>query len=148
MPIMTRRKALLVSASAAVIPSLAAAPAAGRLKQSLARWCYAKIPLDDLCRQAAEMGCSGIDLIDPPDWPVARKYGLTPAMVQGDAKIPTGWNHKENHDALEKQLRGLIAQAAEAKVPNVITFSGNRRGMSGAEGKANSIEGQQRIKQV
>ena len=151
MPVMTRRKALLVSASAAAIPGLTAtpaAPAAGRLKQSAARWCYSKIPLDDLCRQAAEMGLSGIDLVDPPDWPTLRKYGLTPAMVQGEAKIPTGWNHKENHDALEKQLRVLIAQAAEAKVPNVITFSGNRRGMSDDEGKANCIEGLRRIKKV
>ena len=69
-------------------------------------------------------------------------------MVQGEAKIPTGWNHKENHDAIEKQLRVLIAQAAEAKVPNVITFSGNRRGMSDDEGKANCIEGLRRIKKV
>jgi hydroxypyruvate isomerase len=147
-PIMTRRKALLVSATAAAIPNLPAAPPAGRLKQSLARWCYAKIPLDDLCRQAAEMGLSGIDLVDSPDWPTVRKYGLTPAMVQGDAKIPVGWNHKENHDALEKQLRILIGLAADAKVPNVITFSGNRKGMSDDEGKANCIEGLRRIKKV
>jgi hydroxypyruvate isomerase len=144
---MTRRKALLVAAAASALPAMAAPPA-GRLKQSVARWCFSKIPLDDLCRQAAEMGCSGIDLIDAPDWPTARKYGLVPAMVQGEAKIPTGWNHKENHDALEKQLRGLIALAAEAEVPNVITFSGNRRGMSDDEGKANCIEGLRRIKKV
>ena len=145
---MTRRKALLVSASAAAIPNLAAAPPAGRLKQSVARWCYAKTPLDDLCRQAADMGLSGIDLVDSPDWPTVRKYGLTPAMVQGDGKIPFGWNHKENHDTLEKQLRILIGLAADAKVPNVITFSGNRKGMSDDEGKANCIEGLRRIKKV
>ncbi len=91
------------------------------------------------------MGCTGIDLIDAPDWPTAKKYGLTPAMTQGEGKIPVGWNHKENHDALEKQLRTLIAQAADAKLPNVITFSGNRRGMSDDEGKANCIEGLRRV---
>ena len=67
-------------------------------------------------------------------------------MVQGEGKIPFGWNHKENHDTLEKQLRGLIAQAAEAKLPNVITFCGNRKGMSDDEGKANCIEGLRRMK--
>jgi len=150
---MTRRKALLVSAAA--LPSLAPAspnqtPAkpAGRLKQSAARWCYSKIPLDDLCRQAAEIGLSGLDLVDAPDWPTLRKYNLTPAMVQGEGKIPFGWNHKENHETLEKQLRGLIALAAQAKVPNVITFSGNRQGMSDGEGRDNCIEGLRRIKKV
>jgi hydroxypyruvate isomerase len=142
---MTRRSAIALSAAAAALPKLPAAPPAGRLKQSFARWCYAKIPLDDLCRQAAEMGCTGIDLIDAPDWPLAKKYGLTPAMTQGDAKIPVGWNHKENHEALEKQLRVLIAQAADAKLPNVITFSGNRKGMSDDEGKANCIDGLRRV---
>ena len=142
---MTRRSAIALSAAAAAASQLPAAPSAGRLKQSFARWCYAKIPLDDLCRQAAEIGCTGIDLIDAPDWPTARKYGLTPAMTQGEAKIPVGWNYKENHDMLEKQLRVLIAQAAEAKLPNVITFSGNRRGMSDEEGKANCIAGLRRV---
>jgi hydroxypyruvate isomerase len=142
---MTRRSAIALSAAAAVLPNLPAAPSAGRLKQSFARWCYAKIPLDDLCRQAADMGCTGIDLIDAPDWPLAKKYGLTPAMTQGEGKIPFGWNHKENHEVLEKQLRVLIAQAADAKLPNVITFSGNRKGMSDDEGKANCIEGLRRV---
>jgi hydroxypyruvate isomerase len=142
---MTRRSAIALSAAAAAMPALPAAPSAGRLKQSFARWCYAKIPLDDLCRQAAEMGCTGIDLIDAPDWPLAKKYGLTPAMTQGEGKIPVGWNHKENHEVLEKQLRILIAQAADAKLPNVITFSGNRKGMSDDEGKVNCIEGLRRV---
>ncbi len=125
--------------------TLSGVPAAGRLKQSFARWCYAKIPFDDLCRQAAEMGCSGIDLVDYDDWALARKYGLTPTITQGEQKIPTGWNHKENHAALDKLLRVLIAQAADGKVPNVITFSGNRAGLSDDEGKANCIEGLRRI---
>ena len=142
---MTRRSAIALSVAAAAASEISAAPSAGRLKQSFARWCYAKIPLDDLCRQAAEMGCTGIDLIDAPDWPTAKKYGLTPAMTQGEGKIPFGWNRKENHEILEKQLRTLIAQAAQAKLPNVITFSGNRRGLSDDEGKANCIEGLRRV---
>jgi hydroxypyruvate isomerase len=123
-------------------------PAAGRLKQSACRWCYAKIELDDLCRQAADIGLSGIDLVNPPDWPTIRKYGLTPTVYQGAGTIPVGWNHKENHDALEKLLRQLIADAAAAKIPNVITFSGNRKGMNDEEGKANCIEGLRRIGKV
>src|SRR5262249_7184831 len=58
---------------------------AGRLKQSAARWCYSKIPIDDLCRQAAAIGLVALDLIDEKDWPVLKKYGLVAAMVSGAA---------------------------------------------------------------
>jgi len=118
----------------------------GRLKQSAARWCYAKIPIDDLCRQAAEIGLVALDLINEQDWPVLKKYNLVPAMVSGAASIPVGWNRPENHDRLEKDMQANIAKAAAAKLPNVITFSGNRRGMSDEEGKANCIAGLNRVK--
>jgi hydroxypyruvate isomerase len=145
---MTRRDALKASAAAALVPaSLQAAPgSAGRLKQSLARWCYAKIPIDDLCRAAAGLGITGMDLVAPEDWPVLRKYGITPAMVQGAGTIKDGWNNKANHENLEEQARTSIARAADAKVPNVITFFGTRRGMSDAEGIDNCITGLNRVK--
>jgi hydroxypyruvate isomerase len=145
---MTRRNAFQTVAAAIVaVPAASAAPgSAGRLKQSVCRWCYAKIPLDDLCRQAAEMGLSGVDLVEPDEWPTVRKYGLVPTVTQGKATIPDGWNRKESHARLEAEMRGRIARAAEAKVPNVITFSGNRNGMSDEEGKANCILGLNRVK--
>ena len=138
---MTRRNALMMSSSLALAPlakSLSAAPA-GRLKQSAARWCYAKISMDDLCRQGAELGLSGIDLVNEADWATCKKYGLVPAMVTGSATIPIGWNRKENHDKLEKDMRDNIAKAAAAKLPNVITFSGNRRGMDDRLGADNCV---------
>ena len=126
----------------------ASAAPAGRLKQSAARWCYSRIPLDDLCRQGAEMGLSGIDLVEPEEWPTLRKYGLVPAMTQGKATIPNGFNRKENHDHLAKELEDRIKLAAEAKVPNVIAFSGNRRGLADDEGRENCIIGLRRVKKI
>jgi hydroxypyruvate isomerase len=123
----------------------AAAPAGGRLKQSAARWCYNKVPLDDLCRQAAEIGLSGIDLVEPSDWPTIRKYGLVPTVTQGKGRIPDGWNRKESHDRLVSEIQERILGAAEAKVPNVITFSGNRAGMADNLGKENCIIGLRRV---
>ncbi|HEV2447279.1 MAG TPA: TIM barrel protein [Candidatus Sulfopaludibacter sp.] len=143
---MTRRSAVQMMAAGAALSQAGKAAPAGRLKQSFARWCYSKIALDDLCRQAAETGCTGIDLIEPEDWPVARKYGLTPTITQGKSSIPDGWNRKESHDRLEQEIRARIVRAAEAKVPNVITFSGNRNGMGDEEGKANCIAGLNRVK--
>jgi hydroxypyruvate isomerase len=146
---MTRRKVFQAIAAAAAVPLAPAAPgSAGRLKQSVCRWCYSKTSLDDLCRNAAEMGLSGIDLVDADDWPTVRKYGLVPTVTQGKASIPDGWNRKESHDRLEEEIRGRIVRAAEAKVPNVITFSGNRKGMSDDEGKANCIAGLSRVKKI
>jgi hydroxypyruvate isomerase len=149
---MTRRAALKATTGAALLPqavrSEVPAVPRGRLKQSLARWCYSKIPLDDLCRQAAEIGCAAIDLINQEDWPTARKYGLMPAMVPGAGTIPVAWNRRENHDRLEKEMRENLALAAKAGLPNVITFSGNRRGLSDEEGKANCIAGLRRVKQA
>jgi hydroxypyruvate isomerase len=144
---MTRRSALqMIPAGLASAQAARTEPApAGRLKQSLCRWCYGKIPLDDLCRQAAAMGVSGVDLVEPADWPTVRKYGLVPTITQGEAKIPDGWNRKESHGRLEQELRGRIVRAAEAKVPNAITFSGNRQGVSDDEGKENCIAGLKRV---
>jgi len=144
---MTRRTALqTIPAALASAQAVRGTPAsAGRLKQSLCRWCYAKIPLDDLCRQAAEMGVSGIDLVEAAEWPTIRKYGLVPTVTQGEAKISDGWNRKESHERLEAEIRSRISRAADAKVPNAITFSGNRQGMSDEQGKENCIIGLKRI---
>jgi hydroxypyruvate isomerase len=146
---MTRRDALKATAAAtALIPAgaLAGTSSAGRLKQSLARWCYAKIAIDDLCRAAADMGITGMDLAAPDDWPVLRKYGITPCMVQGVGTFNDAWNNKALHDKLEEQARTSILRAAEAKVPNVITLFGARRGMGDEEGIDNCITGLNRVK--
>ena len=119
------------------------------LKQSVARWCYSKIPIEDLAREGARMGLKGMDLIGPDAWPVARKYGLVPAMVQpAGVNIPDGWNRKENHDRLEAIYRETIPNIAAAGGPNVIALSGNRRGMSDEEGMANTVSGLRRITRV
>ena len=120
----------------------------GRLKQSAARWCYSKISIEDLSRQAAEIGLAALDLVDEKDWPTLKKYGLVSSMVYSAGTIPIGWNRKENHDRLEKEMQAGIGKAAAAKLPNVITFSGNRRGMSDEEGKANCVEGLNRVKKA
>jgi len=147
---MTRRsvfQAVTAGLAAASAGAASAAPA-GRLKQSVARWCFGKTSLEDLCRACADIGLVGLDLVNPPDWPTLRKFGLTPAMVSGAGSIAQGWNRKENHDRLEKEMLANLARAAEAKVPNVITFSGNRAGLSDEEGKANCILGLRRVKKA
>jgi hydroxypyruvate isomerase len=69
-------------------------------------------------------------------------------MTPGAGTIPNAWNRKENHDALEREMRENIERAAAAKVPNVITFSGNRRGMPDDEAKDNVVAGLNRVKKI
>ena len=35
----------------------------GRLKQSVSRWCYQRIPMPDFCKAVAAMGLTAIDLL-------------------------------------------------------------------------------------
>ena len=57
-------------------------------------------------------------------------------------------NRVENHAKIEEEFRKYIPLAAKAGVPNVITFSGNRIGMSDAEGAKNTIIGLNRVKKI
>jgi len=149
---MTRRTAIALAATGALMPSVKGFEPgkAGRIKQSACLWCYEgkHITLDELARKGAEFGLSGIDLVDHDQWETVRKYGLVPAMTPGAGTIPHGWNRVEYHDELEKEMRGNIERAAAAKVPNVITFSGNRKGLADEQGKENCILGLKRVKKM
>jgi hydroxypyruvate isomerase len=151
MPDISRRTALATIAAALAstrVRSLGATTPpvrAGRLKQSVSRWCYGRIPLDDLCAAAKSIGYSGIDLLSEPDWDVPRKHGLVCSMANGFGSIPVGFNHPANHDKLVADAEAMIPKAAAAGIPNIVVFSGNRAGMSDGEGIANCIAGLKRI---
>jgi hydroxypyruvate isomerase len=52
------------------------------------------------------MGLRGIDLLQPNEWSVPRKYGIICSMGYADAgDIPSALNRKENHDKIEAALR-------------------------------------------
>src|SRR4029077_5042679 len=146
---MTRRTAVgTLGVSALAASAQVTAPLKGRLKQSVSRWCYEKYSLDDLCKAAVRIGLKGIDLIDSKDWPAVQKYGLVPSMTPGAGTIPDALNRKENHARLESEFRKNIEKAAKAGVPNVITFSGNRRGLPDNEGIENCVIGLNRVKKI
>jgi hydroxypyruvate isomerase len=149
----TRRELLIGLAGVAALPLTGQAADRvvknGRLKQSVSRWCYNAIPMPDFCRAVADMGLTAIDLLEEPDWAVAKQFGLTCSMgYAGGGSIPDGLNVKANHDAIVRNFTQTIPRAAAAKVSNVITFFGNRRGMSDAEATGNCIEGLNRVKKV
>jgi hydroxypyruvate isomerase len=159
---MSRRTAIgLLAAAAGVVAGAQRAGAApltsaansanspGRLKQSFCRWPYARTPLAEVCRRGKEIGFSGIDLLYPDEWPVAREAGLTVSMgyaTHREKFIATGFNDPANHAMLLAELETAIPLAAEAHVPSVIAMFGNRvAGIDDSTAIANCITGLSRI---
>jgi len=88
---------------------------------------------------ARELGLQSVELLEPDEWAIARRHGLTCAM--GYATVPDprsrltrGFNRVENHAWLIQAYERTLPLAAAAGVPNLICFSGNRDGLSDEEG--------------
>ena len=121
----------------------------GRIRQSVCQWCYRQMSIDQLAQSAASIGLKGVDLLQPDDYEVPRRYGLVCTMgYAGGGEINKALNRTENHAAIEQAFRTNIPRAAKAGVPNVITFSGNRAGLSDDEGARNTIAGLNRLKKI
>jgi len=118
---------------------------AARLKQSVSRWCYGRIPLDDLCEAAKGIGYQSVELLSEKEWEVPKKHGMACAMANGFGTIPVGFNRPDNHDKLVADAERMIPLVAAAGVPNIVVFSGNRAGLSDGEGIANCIAGLKRV---
>jgi len=149
---LTRRQALATLGAAAAATTLsphtgeARLPrSASRLKQSVSRWCYGRIPLDDLCEAAKAIGYRSVELLSEKEWTVPKKHGLECAMANGFGTIPVGFNRPDNHDKLVADAERMIPLVAAAGVPNIVVFSGNRAGLSDGEGIANCIAGLKRV---
>jgi hydroxypyruvate isomerase len=120
-------------------------PLKGRLKQSVCRWCYPKFSLDQLCAAAKAIGLQGIDLLNENEWPTLKKYGLTCAMATGPSGITEGWNRPQDHDKLVKESERMLPLVKAVGAPNMIVFSGNRRGLPDSDGLVNCAQGLKRI---
>jgi hydroxypyruvate isomerase len=123
----------------------------GRLKQSVSWWPYQRqFKLPEFCKAISEMGLPAIDLLEEKDWETARNSGLVCSMgyPSEGAKIPDGLNNKANHDGIVRGLEKTIPAAEKARVPNLIAFFGNRRGIGEAEALENCVIGLNRIKKA
>jgi len=127
----------------------ASTPRKGRIHQSVCQWCYEHVPLEQLAEFSAKIGLKGVDLLKPEEYEIPRRYGLICTMgYAGGGEITNALNRVENHKGIEEAFRVNIPKAAKAGVPNVITFSGNRAGMSDEDGARNTILGLNRVKKI
>jgi hydroxypyruvate isomerase len=146
------RRAALKAAGAGLAAALAAphvaggdAPKAkGRVKQSVCRWCYGRIPLAELAEGVKRIGYRSVELLTPEEFKVVKPLGLTCAIL-GGADIANGLNRRENHGWIEKHLREYVEFAAAEGIPNVICMAGNRKGMGDDEGMGNCAAGLKRV---
>jgi hydroxypyruvate isomerase len=136
----TRRQAVKTAAAFGILSNATkvglqaeSAAAKGRLKQSVCKWCYRDMTLEELAEQSAKMGIVAIDLLEETQWPVLEKYGLKCSMGSGICTISDGLNVKANHKQIEQNFRRLLPAAKKHGVPNLICFSGDRRDISDEE---------------
>ena len=156
----SRRDALKTAGTLAVGSALAAGPRVearesavknGRLKQSVCRWCYQRIPLEEFFKGVNDIGLTAVDLLQPEEWDVAAKYGLrcsTGYPGQGGGTIPDGLNNPALHEQIVATFTTAIPKAKAMNVPNLITFFGNRRGMPDEQAIDNSVAVLNRIKPI
>jgi len=127
----------------------------GQINHSACKWCYPKVPFDDLCKAGKEMGLTSIDLVDPADFPTLQKHGLTSAMISFPSikgpndvmvgKIENAFNNPAYHDLLVQIYEPHIKAAADFGAKHVICFSGNRNGMDEETGVKNCATGLKRL---
>jgi hydroxypyruvate isomerase len=116
----------------------------GRLRQSVCKWCFPKMSVEELAVAAKRIGLVGIDLLSPGDFETLKKHDLICTMTNSHG-IAEGLNRKENHEKCLKSISDAIDATSAAGFPNVICFSGNRGGMSDEEGLQNCAEALKQI---
>ncbi len=151
----------LVGSASTLAPVLAAEDEArpklkGHIHHSVSAWCYgslfnpgknkpAKMTFEEFCKECARLGLESVELLGAKEWPAVKSAGLTCAMCNGPDRIDYGWNRVEHHDDLVAKFEKAIPEVAANGFPNLITFSGNRRGMSDEQGLENCVKGLKRI---
>jgi hydroxypyruvate isomerase len=116
----------------------------GRIQQSVIHWCFKPMPVEELANHAARMGLKSVELVAPENWPTLKKLGLICAISSSHG-FTKGFAHKEEHAECLDVLRRQIDLTSEAGFPNIITFSGFRRGISDEEGMKNMVDGLKQI---
>ena len=168
---MTTRRRLLkgvaVAAAGATMHSFAASreqplvELKGKLKQSIAYWCFnargEKWSAEKTCEVAKQLGCRSVELIGPEHWGTLKKHGLVCAIASNGmpgAPFMRGFNNPQFHDEVIERTKKTIDQCAEAKFPSVIAFVGYKwtnpddpksAAISNEDAFANCVKGLKRI---
>ncbi len=118
----------------------------GRIKQSLAWWCFGRFATPEaLIAEAAKIGYHGVEMCPQEHWQKVRDSGMRIITEGGHQSIAEGFNRRENHDRIEREITEKLALAQKWEIPCLIVFSGNRNGLPDAAGLEATVEGLQRL---
>jgi len=114
----------------------------GNIHHSVCYWMYSDVPLEDFCNALKKIGIHTVDLIGPNDWDTLKKLGMNCGIANGaEISLNEGFNHVENHEKLIQKYTDIIPKLASYGFDNLICFSGQRKGISDAEGLENCAKG-------
>lgn len=118
----------------------------GNINHAVCRWTFDELPIEKLCVLVKKIGFSAIDLVEPKDFSILKKHGIYSSMCTGaHISLTEGWNDPKHHQVLINNYLKHIDLVADAGYKNLICFSGNRNGMSDAEGLKNCVNGLKQI---
>ncbi len=133
-----------------------------RIKQSLVPWCWQdcgdKWSFEKICQVAKELGCVSVEITDPANYPIIKKYGLTCAIAQidlnPDPPFVRGFNNPDHWPRVIQATKEAIDAASAFGVPSVICFTGYgakdpakpaSRTISAEKGAQNCVEGFKKV---
>ncbi|XZE21146.1 hydroxypyruvate isomerase family protein [Pirellulaceae bacterium SH449] len=119
----------------------------GRLNQSVCRWCFGNMSLEELCQAAVKLGLVGIDLLGPDDFETLKKHNLVCTMVSSHS-LTDGLCDEKYHESALKKINEMIEVASAVGYRNVICFSGNARGIDRKTGLKNCAKALRQIVDV
>lgn len=116
------------------------------INHSACYWCYNSIPFEQFLKDLNSLDIRAIDLVDPEQFPLLKKYNIHASMCWGAGKgIVEGWNNPDFHEELIADYKRVIPLVAEGGYTNLICFSGNRNGMDDLVGLRNCAKGLKEI---
>ena len=78
-----------------------------KFKHSVTRWPYGKFTVEQLSQMARELGLESVELLEPDEWAIPKRYGLTCAM--GYATVPRS-SHPA-HTGLQSRRQSRLAHS-------------------------------------
>lgn len=117
------------------------------IQQSVSWWCYENsgIAPHDLVKTIADIGYTGVELLPPEYFQMAKDAGLEIVSTQAFMPLEVGLNKHENFPKIEAMFAQNLELAEEWHIPYLIVFSGNREGQSDEEGLAITVENLRKI---
>jgi hydroxypyruvate isomerase len=143
--------ATLSTAAPGAMAAQTSAPARARtkIKQSVMAsvWTGTNLSFEDRCKTLARIGFKAVDLPNPDQVPILKKYGLAPALMTGTgSSFQQGLIRKEMHAQFEEATRKGIDMCVDVGCPSLIGLPGERRGMSWEEAADNAVAYFNRVK--